>query len=110
MATADYIKGGACGHEEMLSITLGWLMSTENTGGMFTKLQDFVDTGQMNNDGERNVILRADNPGELPIYIGLRGTAKPAVSRSPSGMWRTATSMKDARPSSWVPRTCATGW
>lgn len=72
MATADYIKGVACGHEEMLSITLGWLMSTENTGGMFTKLQDFVDTGQMNNDGERNVILRADIPGELPIYIGLR--------------------------------------
>lgn len=69
---ADYIKGTANGHEELFSIILGWLTSPQNGGGAWSIIQDFVDTGQMNGDGERNVILRSQQSGELPIYIGLR--------------------------------------
>jgi hypothetical protein len=72
MATADYTKGTANGYEEMLKIILGWLTSTDNASGKWTIIQDYVDTGQANNDGERNVILRSEIAGELPIYIGLR--------------------------------------
>ena len=72
MATADYIRGVAQGHKELLGVIVGWLKSSDNNGGVWTVLQDFVDNGAMNNDGERNIILRGDIPGELPIFIGLR--------------------------------------
>lgn len=69
---ADYIMGTANGYEELFEIILGWLTSPDNGGGQWAIIQDFKDTGQMNGDEERNVILRSQQPGELPIYIGLR--------------------------------------
>lgn len=72
MATADYIRGTAQGNNGLLKVIVGWLTSKDNNGGVWTVLQDFIDNGAMNNDGERNVILRGDIPGELPVFIGLR--------------------------------------
>ena len=72
LVAADYIKGTANGYRDMLDIIIGWLISEANSGGQWAIIQDFTDTGQMNGDGERNVILKSEQAGELPIYIGLR--------------------------------------
>lgn len=74
MATkqSDYIRGVACGHKELLAVLVGWLTSGESTGGTWAIMQDYIDNTGSRKDGERNVILRSDIPGELPIYIGLR--------------------------------------
>ncbi len=69
---ADYIKGTANGYRDLLSIIIGWLTSADNSGGVWAIIQDFTDTGEMNGDNERNVILKSEQAGELPIYIGLR--------------------------------------
>lgn len=82
MAQADYIRGTAQGYDDLLAIIVAWATgssegSPHNTRALWTVLHDYVDTDTgagppMNGDGERCVILRADIPGELPIYVGLR--------------------------------------
>ena len=67
----DYIKGTAEGYKDLLAVIIGWMTEPSNAGGNWSVIQDYVDTHHKN-DGERNVILRGDIVGELPIYIGLR--------------------------------------